>query len=70
MRDPNFPKPNYNGNSIVDALKSIGYPSSFYFRNNVALANGILDYVGSPQQNVFLLNKLKMGDLYKPISVF
>ena len=64
-----LPKPNYNGYSIVDALKSINYPSGFDFRIAIANANGIPNYVGSPQQNIFLLNKLKSGKLFRPFNI-
>ena len=36
-----FPIPNYNGGSIVDALKSIGVNSSYDYRSTIATKNGI-----------------------------
>ena len=56
-------KANYNGSSIVDALKSIGVDSSFTYRSKLAKANGILNYVGTPAQNSIMLRLLKNGEL-------
>ena len=53
----------YDGNSIVDALKSIGVDSSFENRKRLAELNGINDYTGTPEQNTYLLNLLKQGKL-------
>ena len=57
--------PNYNGNSIVDALKQINIDSSYSYRSKLASANGISDYRGIAEQNLFLLDKLKKGQLKK-----
>lgn len=54
---------NYNGNSIVDALASIGVDSSFSNRTKLANINGISNYRGTPSQNTTLLNLLKQGKL-------
>lgn len=54
---------NYNGSSIVDALKSIGYDSSYNSRKNLAALNGISGYTGTPSQNTTMLNLLKQGKL-------
>ena len=54
---------NYDGNSIVDALKSIGVDSSFENRKKLAELNGISNYTGTPEQNTYLLNLLKEGKL-------
>lgn len=54
---------NYNGSSIVDALKSIGVDSSFTNRKKLAALNGISSYRGTPVQNTQLLNLLKQGVL-------
>ena len=54
---------NYNGNSIVDALASIGVDSSFSNRTKLANINGISNYRGTPEQNITLLNLLKQGKL-------
>lgn len=52
--------------SIVDALKSIGFPSSFEYRKSIAEANGIKNYSGLAQQNEELLSRLRSGSLIKP----
>lgn len=49
----------YNGNSIVDYLKSIGQDSSFSNRKKLAQANGINNYTGTAAQNTKLLNILR-----------
>ena len=49
--------------SIVDALKSQKVDSSFSHRKKIAKANGIKNYIGTPKQNIELLNKLKKGVL-------
>lgn len=58
-------KANYNGGSIVDALKSIGVNSSYSYRSKLAAANGISNYRGTSKQNTTLLNLLKQGKLIK-----
>lgn len=58
-----YPKPDYHGLSLVDALKKIGVDSSLGNRQKIALANGITDYKGSTWQNLKLLNLLKKGQL-------
>lgn len=55
----------YNGGSIVDALKSINIDSSYNHRNELAQENGITDYHGTYEQNIYLLNLLKAGKLKK-----
>ncbi len=50
---------NYSGGSIVDGLKSIGIDSSFDHRKVIASENGINNYRGSYDQNVYLLSLLK-----------
>ena len=59
----NYLKTDYKGNSIVDALKSIGVDSSFGNRKNLALKNGINNYSGTAKENTKLLNLLKKGQL-------
>lgn len=49
----------YNGNSIVDYLKSINIDSSFENRKELAEENGIANYTGSAEQNTLLLNTLR-----------
>lgn len=60
---------NYNGSSIVDALKSIGVDSSFSNRKKLTEINGISNYTGTPSQNTYLLNLLKQGKLKSSSSV-
>lgn len=63
--------PRYDGNSpsIVDALQSVGAPSSsFDYRCDVAEANGVHNYQGSGSQNMELLSLLKAGKLRVPGS--
>ena len=52
--------------SIVDALKKAGEKSSLANRRIIAVANGIKDYVGTPKQNIALLDLMKKGKLIKP----
>ena len=49
--------------SIVDALKSLKVDSSFKHRQKIAKANGIKNYVGTPKQNLKMLDMLKKGIL-------
>ena len=65
---PCFPRPNYGGGSIVDALKSIGANSSYDYRCTIAARNGIGggDYRGRPHENVQMLRMLKEGRLIIP----
>lgn len=50
---------NYQGNSIVDYLKSIGIDSSYKNRKKLAKENGISNYTGTADQNLRLLEKLR-----------
>lgn len=61
-----FNKVNVKYTSIVDALKSLGYNSSFSYRKQIAAANGIKGYIGTAKQNTALLDLLKQGKLIKP----
>lgn len=54
---------NYFGPSIVDGLKEIGVDSSFDNRILIAEKNGIKNYRGTYNQNVYLLKLLKGGKL-------
>lgn len=56
---------NYTGASIVDALKEIGVDSTFTNRENIAIKNGIINYSGTEQQNLKMLEMLKKGILIK-----
>ena len=55
----------YNGGSIVDALKEISIDSSYEHRSILAQKNGITNYHGTYEQNIYLLNLLKTGKLKK-----
>lgn len=61
-----FPKSDYTGGSIVDALTSINVNASFSNRKKIAKANGIELYYGAAKQNIELLGLLKSGKLVKP----
>lgn len=59
--------PKYTGNSvsIVDALNSLKIDPTFNHRKKIALANGIVGYLGTPKQNTKMLSLLKEGKLVK-----
>lgn len=61
----NIGNSSYKGNSIVDGLKTAGYGnlSSYGARERLAEMNGIYNYRGTPEQNTYMLNKLKNGNL-------
>jgi hypothetical protein len=61
-----FPKSNYTGGSIVDALASIKVNGSFNNRKKIATTNGITPYLGTAKQNVKMLKLFKQGKLIKP----
>lgn len=50
---------NYNGVSIVDALNSVGYNSSYSSRKELAGKLGIANYTGTAEQNTQMLNLLR-----------
>ncbi len=52
--------------SIVDGLVAVGADHSFSYRKKIATANGIKAYIGTPTQNLKLLNLLKQGRLVMP----
>ncbi|ROL55632.1 DUF3597 family protein, partial [Bacteroidetes/Chlorobi group bacterium Naka2016] len=49
--------------SIVDYLKSIGQPSDFASRTQLASQVGIKDYRGTAEQNIQLLRTLQGGEI-------
>lgn len=51
-------KSTYTGSSLVDYLKSIGQPSTFAHRKQLARKYGIKNYTGTASQNTRLLNAL------------
>ncbi|MCD7808589.1 MAG: glycoside hydrolase family 25 protein [Erysipelotrichaceae bacterium] len=53
----------YKGDSLVEALKQIGYDTTFESRKKLAQLNGINDYTGTAKQNLELLQLLKIGQL-------
>lgn len=62
-----FKKCSKNETSLVDALKKNGYASTYSYRNQIALVNGIKNYAGTAKQNATLLDKMKLGKLCKPL---
>ncbi len=64
-KDEYYDIPDYDGPSLIDALKSIGVDSSFANRKLIAQTNDISDYQGTASQNTKLLNLLKAGKLKK-----
>ena len=58
-----YEKSDYDGKSIIDALKSIGEDSSKANRAKIALANGIENYSGKASENTKLLKLFKEGKL-------
>ena len=52
---------NYQGTSIVDALKQINIDPSYSNRTNLAKINNIDNYQGTSSQNTQMLNLLKQG---------
>ncbi len=63
-----FPKYTGSSVSISEALKSLGYDGSYDYRCQIAAANNISNYSGTPSQNTTMLNSLKAGTLKKPGS--
>ncbi len=55
--------PAFNNVSIVDGLANIGVDNSFEYRTKIANKNGIRDYIGSYEQNVYLLDLARQGKL-------
>ena len=60
-----LPIPDYDDESIVDALKAIKVDSSFAYRKKLAAANGIKPFSGTLAQNTRMLALLKSGKLIK-----
>lgn len=55
----------YKGNSIVEGLNQINVDSSFQNRKNLAIKNGLPNYKGKSEENLYLLILLKKGELKK-----
>lgn len=51
--------------TLIDALNKVGADSSFANRKKIALKNGIVNYTGTAEQNLLLLEKLMTGKLIK-----
>jgi len=60
-----FPMYTGTSNSLVDALVSLKINASKDARKKIAEANGVRDYTGTANQNVYLLSLLKKGTLKK-----
>ena len=65
---PYFPAYTGTSPSIVTALGALGVDSSFSYRTQIAVANGVAAYSGSAAQNTSLLQLLKQGRLIRPGS--
>lgn len=61
-----FKKYTGKSSSIVDGLVAVGAEFSFSYRKKIAVANGVKNYIGTPTQNLKLLNLLKQGRLVMP----
>ncbi len=66
-----FPIPNFNNGasnsfSIVDALKSVGYPYDKNYRIKIGQINNIPGPIFSPAYNMQMLNLMKQGKLIIP----
>ena len=66
-----FPRPNFHGPynnqvSIVDALKSVGYPSDKGYRLRIGQRNGIPGQPFTIPYNTHMLNLMKEGRLIIP----
>lgn len=60
----------YTGNSIVDYLNSIGKASDFASRKKYAAEYGILNYAGTAEQNLKLLQLMRGGASTSTSSVY
>lgn len=58
-----YPKCNNSCNTIVEGLKDIDQETSYSFRKELAIKNGIMKYSGTAEQNIKLLELLKKGKL-------
>lgn len=61
-----FPKYTGDDNSFSDALKEMGFNSSYAYRKKIAAANNISGYLGTAKQNIKLFSLFKQGKLMKP----
>lgn len=51
--------------TLIDSLNKVGADSSYANRKAIAVANGILDYQGTAEQNIKMLKLLNEGKLVK-----
>jgi len=61
-----FPPTPYKGCSIMDGLKEIDAGRSYDYRVRIAKINNIKSYIGTPEQNLYMLKLLQEGKLLKP----
>lgn len=61
-----FAVPKIQTDSIAKALESIGEDGSYKYRCKIASKNRILNYMGTAEQNIYMLDMLKRGLLLKP----
>ena len=61
-----FPPTPYKGCSIMDGLKEIDAGRSYDYRVKIAKINNIKSYIGTPEQNLYMLKLLQEGKLLKP----
>ena len=57
-----YPVPEF---TLIDHLNKIGVDSSLESRKKIARVNGIINYTGTKEQNLILLEQLKAGKLIK-----
>ena len=60
---PAAPSSGYTGPSIVDYLASVGKPSDYNSRAQLAASLGITNYTGTAAQNTQMLNALRGGSI-------
>lgn len=58
-----YPAVDCSGSSIVQALGKIKENTAFAHRKKIAAANGVLQYKGTTDQNLYMLKLLKEGKL-------
>ena len=63
---PNFNNGQFNPCSIVDALRSVGYPYDNGYRLKIGQRNNIPGTPFSPANNINMLNLMKEGKLIIP----
>ncbi|MDE7121610.1 MAG: hypothetical protein K2O42_05560, partial [Oscillospiraceae bacterium] len=61
-----FPKYTGSEETLILALHAIGVDYSYNYRARIAVANDIVNYSGTAEQNIRMLELLKAGQLRKP----